>query len=110
MELRSWLGLGLIISLMVVSWFYVKSERLEAELVVCVAKNEQAEANSAGLVKELGKLKESIESSAVIYDSNIKTYEEALKSIKENVKYVEVKSDECKDIKVILDDIRSNGY
>ena len=31
-------------------------------------------------------------------------------SIKENVKYVEVKSDECKDIKAILDDISSNGY
>lgn len=110
MELRSWLGLGLITSLMVVSWFYAKSERLEAELVVSTAKNSQVEANNIGLVKELGKLKESIENNAVTYDSNIKTYEEALKNIKENVKYVEVKSDECKDIKVILDDIRSNGY
>ena len=105
-------ALGVIIGIlsMFLIWFYTETKELKAELIITKNERDMAKANSAGLVKELGKLKESIESNAVIYDRNIKAYEEALKSIKENVNYVEVKSDECKDIKAILDDISSNGY
>ena len=105
-------ALGILIGIlsMFLIWFYTETKELKAELVITKNERDIVKASSAGIVKELEKLKESIESSTIIYDSNIKTYEEALKSIKENVKYVEVKSDECKDIKVILDDIRSNGY
>ena len=31
-------------------------------------------------------------------------------NIKKEVKYIEVKTDDCKDDKNILDDIRNNGY
>ena len=37
-------------------------------------------------------------------------YEEDMKNIKKEVKYIEVKTDDCKDVKNILDDIRNNGY
>ena len=110
MEINWYLSIVIGICAIIAVWFYAKSSRLEAELVVANASKSQTEANYNAVHKELELVKKVIEKNKADYDTNMSNYEEAMKNIKKEVKYIEVKTDDCKDIKNILDDIRSNGY
>ena len=110
MGINQYLFVCIVICSIVAVWFYVKSSKLEAELVVVNASKSQTEANYNAVHKELELVKKVIDKNKVDYETNIANYQAAMKNIKKEVKYVEVKTDDCKDIKNILDDIRDNGY
>ena len=110
MGIKGYLSIVIGICAMIAVWFYAKSNKLEAELVVANASKSQTEANYNAVHKELELVKKAIDKNKVDYETNIASYEEAMKNIKKEVKYIEVKTDDCKDIKNILDNIRSNGY
>ena len=110
MGINGYLSVCIAICSIVAVWFYIKSNKLEAELVVVNASKNQTEANYNAVHKELELVKKAIEKNKADYETNMASYEEAMKNIKKEVKYIEVKTDDCKDIKNILDDIRSNGY
>lgn len=110
MGINGYLSIVIGICAIIAVWFYAKSSRLEAELVVANASKSQTEANYNAVHKELELVKSAIEKNKADYETNISNYEEAMKNIKKEVKYIEVKTDDCKDVKNILDDIRNNGY
>ena len=110
MGINGYLTICIAICAIIAMWFYTKSNKLEAELVVANASKSQTEANYNAVHKELELVKKVIDKNKVDYETNIASYEEAMKNVKKEVKYIEVKTDDCKDIKNILDDIRSNGY
>ena len=110
MEINGYLSILIGICAIIAVWFYAKSNRLEAELVVANASKSQTEANYNAVHKELELVKKAIEKNKADYETNMASYEEAMKNIKKEVKYIEVKTDDCKDVKNILDDIRNNGY
>lgn len=110
MKISGYLSICIAICTIIAVWFYAKSSKLEAELVMTTASKSQIEANYNAVHKELESVKKDIDKNKVDYETNIANYEEAMKNIKKEVKYIEVKTDDCKDIKNILDDIRSNGY
>ena len=110
MGINGYLSIVIGICAMIAVWFYAKSNKLEAELVVSNASKSQTEANYNAVHKELELVKKAIDKNKVDYETNIASYEEAMKNVKKEVKYIEVKTDDCKDIKNILDNIRSNGY
>lgn len=110
MGINGYLSIVIAICSIVAMWFYAKSSRLEAELVVANASKSQIEANYNAVHKELELVKKTIEKNKADYETNMSNYEEAMKNIKKEVKYIEVKTDDCKDVKNILDDIRNNGY
>ena len=110
MGINGYLSIVIGICAIIAVWFYAKSSKLEAELVVANASKSQTEANYNAVHKELESVKKAIDKNKVDYEINIASYEEAMKNVKKEVKYVEVKTDDCKDIKNILDNIRSNGY
>ena len=110
MGINGYLSIVIGICVIIAVWFYAKSSRLEAELVVANASKSQTEANYNAIHKELELVKKAIEKNKADYETNMSNYEEAMKNIKKEVKYIEVKTDDCKDVKNILDDIRNNGY
>lgn len=110
MGINGYLSIVIAICSIVAMWFYAKSSRLEAELVVTNSSKSQTEANYNAVHKELELVKKAIEKNKADYETNMSNYEEAMKNIKKEVKYIEVKTDDCKDVKNILDDIRNNGY
>ena len=110
MGINGYLSIVIGICAIIAVWFYAKSSKLEAELVVAHASKSQTEANYNAVHKELELVKKAIEKNKADYETNMSNYEDAMKNIKKEVKYIEVKTDDCKDIKNILDDIRSNGY
>ena len=110
MGINGYLSVCIAICSIVAVWFYIKSNKLEAELVVVNASKSQTEANYNAVHKELELVKKVIDKNKVDYETNIANYEAAMKNVKKEVKYIEVKTDDCKDIKNILDDIRNNGY
>ena len=110
MVINGYLTIYIAICAIIAMWFYTKSNKLEAELVVVNASKSQTEANYNAVHKELELVKKAIEKNKADYESNMSNYEEAMKNIKKEVKYIEVKTDDCKDVKNILDDIRNNGY
>jgi signal recognition particle receptor subunit beta len=110
MGINGYLSIAIGICAIIAMWFYAKSNKLEAELVVANASKSQTEANYNAVHKELESVKKVIDKNKVDYETNIASYEKAMKNVRKEVKYIEVKTDDCKDIKNILDDIRSNGY
>lgn len=110
MGINGYLTIYIAICAIIAMWFYTKSNKLEAELVVANASKSQTEANYNAVHKELELVKKAIEKNKADYETNMSNYEEAMKNIKKEVKYIEVKTDDCKDVKNILDDIRNNGY
>lgn len=110
MGINGYLSIVIAICSIVAMWFYAKSSRLESELVVANASKSQTEANYNAVHKELELVKKVIDKNKLDYETNIANYEAAMKNIKKEVKYIEVKTDDCKDIKNILDDVRDNGY
>ena len=110
MGINGYLSIVIGICAIIAMWFYAKSSKLEAELVVAHASKSQTEANYNAVHKELELVKKAIEKNKADYETNMSNYEETMKNIKKEVKYIEVKTDDCKDVKNILDDIRSNGY
>ena len=110
MGINGYLFVCIAVCSIVAAWFYIKSNKLEAELVVVNSSKSQTEANYNAVHKELELVKKSIEKNKADYETNMSNYEEAMKNIKKEVKYIEVKTDDCKDVKNILDDIRNNGY
>ena len=89
---------------------YVKSVELESELVILEASKSQLQANNDGLIDSLNKASDTAQKNKVDYETKMKEYEAKVKETKSTIKYVEVKSNECEDIKRILDDVRNNGY
>lgn len=110
MGINGYLSIIIAVCVIIAVWFYAKSSKLEAELVVANASKSQMKANYDAVHKELEKVKKDMGKNKVDYETNIANYEEAMKNIKKGIKYIEVKTNDCKDIKNILDDIRSNGY
>lgn len=107
-----------ILSLLGVSYFQTKeykSEIVELRLEVAdtVLKLSHAEANSVTLRGAIAMQNDEISKWKVERDNTVEAYNELLQkpeAVRFKTKYVEVQSDDCKDIKLILDDIRTNGF
>lgn len=106
---KVYIALLVVWSILLVN-YYVKSVELESELAVLAASKSQLKANNDGLIDSLNKASDIAQKNKVDYETKMKEYEAKVKETKSTIKYVEVKSNECEDIKRILDDIRNSGY
>ena len=107
-----------ILSLLGVSYYQTegyKSEivELRAEVADRVLKLSAAEANSVTLRSAIASQNDEVSKWKVERDNTVEAYNELLQkpeAVRFKTKYVEVQSDDCKDIKLILDDVRINGF
>ena len=105
-------ALGVIIGIltMLLTWFYVETKELKAELSITKNERDIAKANSSAFEKSLEELSKEVLKKEVDFKKNMEKHKKYVDEMEKTMKYAEVKSNECKDIKLILDDIRSNGY
>ena len=105
-------ALGVIIGILatLLIWFYMETKDLKAELVITKNEREIAKANSEAYEKSLNELTKEVKQKEVDFKNNMDKHKKYVADMEKTIRYKEVKSNECKDIKAILDDIRSNGY
>lgn len=98
----------LIVALLVFRVVYLKSklEKTESEKIELSYKLAQETRNNLTLKNNIELQNKALKQIEVDYNNKIKEFE----NYKPQIKYIEVKSDECKDIKLILDDIRSSSF
>ncbi len=97
MKLNLILGVVIITLLVVLKHYYDKNKELENTIKISNANYSVIEASLKKSNKELDLLK-------VEYDKNLKEYYDSISNPKVIIK--EIKSNECEDIKSILDDVR----
>ena len=98
MKLNLILGVVIIITLLVVlKHYYDKNKELENTIKI-------SNANYSGIEASLKKSNKELDLLKVEYDENLKEYYESISNPKVIIK--EIKSNECEDIKSILDDVR----
>lgn len=97
MKLNLILGVVITTLLIVLKHYYDKTKELENTIKISNANYSVVEATLKKSNKELDLLK-------VEYDKNLKEYYESISNPKVIIK--EIKSNECEDIKSILDDVR----
>ena len=83
-----------------------KREKTESEKIELSYKLAQETRNNLTLKNSIELQNKALKQIEVDYNNKIKEFE----NYKPQIKYIEVKSDECKDIKLILDDIRSSSF
>lgn len=105
---KALVGLSVVVFLMVlIASFYInKSISLEGKLKITKLELSVEKANNVGLKSALDELNKKIEANALEYEKNIEEYNQMI----EGLKPTEVKSNECEDIKSMLDIIRNTGY
>ena len=88
--------------------FYLeyKLEKTESEKIELSYKLAQETRNNLTLKNNIELQNKALKQIEVDYNNKIKEFE----NYKPQIKYIEVKSDECKDIKLILDDIRNSSF
>lgn len=97
MKLNLILGAVIIITLLVLKNYYDKNKELENTIKISNVNYSVIEASLKKSNDELDLLK-------VEYDKNLKEYYDSISNPKVIIK--EIKSNECEDIKSILDDVR----
>lgn len=104
--------LGILIGILTILliWFYMETKVLKAELSIIKNERDIAKANSDAYEKSLKELSKEVLQKEVDFKNNMDRHKKYVKEMEKTIRYAEVKSNECKDIKLILDDIRSNGY
>lgn len=86
-----------------------KIEYIEQSLKTCELKKQDETRNNFTLQEVINDLNNQFIKNSVNYEARIKKFKDEKNEIL-GINYKEVKSDDCKDIKLILDDIRINGY
>ena len=84
-----------------------KVENLQKDIIIAEAETQQEQANNKVQKAEIDKQNTIIESNRTSYEENVKKFEEWRKKPIYRTIIKEVKSDECKDIKNMLDSIRN---
>ena len=104
--------LGVIIGILatLLIWFYMETKVLKAELSITKNERQIAKANSEAYEKSLKELTKEVLQKEVDFKNNMNKHKKYVNEMEKTIRHAEVKSNECKDIKLILDDIRSNGY
>lgn len=97
MKLNLILGVVIITLLVVLKHYYDKNKELENTIKI-------SNANYSGIEASLNKSNKELDLLKVEYDKNLKEYYESISNPKVIIK--EIKSNECEDIKSILDDVR----
>lgn len=97
MKLNLILGVVIITLLVVLKHYYDKNKELENTIKI-------SNANYSGIEASLNKSNKELDLLKVEYDENLKEYYESISNPKVIIK--EIKSNECEDIKSILDDVR----
>ena len=97
MKLNLILGVVIITLLFVLKYYYNKTKELESTIKILNSNYSVIEASLKKSNDELDLLK-------VEYDKNLKEYYDSISNPKVIIK--EIKSNECEDIKSILDDVR----
>ncbi|MFX4209278.1 hypothetical protein ACOL28_03675 [Aliarcobacter butzleri] len=97
-----------IVAYLILKAFYLeyKLEKTESEKIALSYKLAQETRNNITLKNSLEVQNKALEKIEVDYNNKIKEFE----NFKPQIKYIEVKSDECKDIKLIIDDIRNSSF
>lgn len=88
------------------SYLERKLEKTESEKIELSYKLAQETRNNLTLKNSIELQNKALESIKADYSNKLKEFE----NYKPQIKYIEVKSDECKDIKLILDDIRNSSF
>lgn len=90
--------------------YYIESNKLKSENYVLNVLKDKSKAEQEVLRNSLVSLSESIKKNEIDSKNKELEYNENMKKIRQEFKNKEVKSDDCKDIKTELDNIRTNGY
>lgn len=97
MKLNLILGAVIITLLVVLKYYYDKNKELESTIKI-------SKANYSVVEAYLKKSNDELDLLRVEYDKNLKEYYDSISNPKVIIK--EIKSNECEDIKSILDDVR----
>ena len=103
------IGYCIIVSI-IAGVYYIESNKLESENYVLTVLKDKSKTEQESLRNSLFELSESIKKNEIDSKNKEIEYNENMKKIRQEFKSKEVKSDDCKDIKTELDDIRTNGY
>lgn len=90
--------------------YYIESNKLKSENYVLTVLKDKSKAEQEELRNSLVSLSESIKQNEIDSKNKEIEYNENMKKIRQEFKSKEVKSDDCKDIKTELDNIRTNSY
>lgn len=85
-------------------------DSLRTDLIEANIETQQEKANNRVLNAEISKQNTLIEQNKIDYDSKVKEFENWKKEPIYRTIIKEVKSDECEDIKSMLDDIRNSAF
>ena len=110
--------IAMVAALLIMIGQYIKIQGLKADLAEEQTARVVAEANVASLRGAVENQNAKIKSIEVDRDKNLTRYEELKKQpekvryrvIYEHISKLDTKSDECEDIKELLDEIRKAGY
>ena len=116
-EYKVYAVIGVVVS-SILLWQYVTIERLEAELTSTRADLAVKESSIVGLKAKIEKQNDEVDRLAIDLQNRTDAYTKLLdqpekvryRVVYETVESIGVKSDECEDIKKLIDDIRSAGY
>ena len=103
------IGYCIIVSI-IAGVYYIESNKLKSENYVLNVLKDKFKAEQEELRNSLVSLSESIKQNEIDSKNKELEYNENMKKIRQEFKNKEVKSDDCKDIKTELDNIRTNGY
>ncbi len=97
---------------LLVGWWFTgdhyrgRVEQLQSDVTTCIDNNHQLEQSVTKQNNAILALRIAANQRAVDYAQLIAAPEKE----RFNIRYVEIKSDECTDVKTILDDIRATGF
>ncbi|MCG3684099.1 hypothetical protein [Aliarcobacter butzleri] len=86
-----------------------KIVKLENELKTCILEKQNEETNNQTLHNVITDLNNQTLKDSIDYEKRLKKFKDEKDEIL-GINYKNVRSDDCEDIKLILDDIRTNGY
>lgn len=86
-----------------------KIVKLENELKTCILEKQNEETNNQTLHNVITDLNNQTIKDSIDYEKRLKKFKDEKDEIL-GINYKNVRSDDCEDIKLILDDIRTNGY
>ena len=86
-----------------------KIVKLENELKTCILEKQNEETNNQTLHNVITDLNNQTLKDSIDYEERLKKFKDEKDEIL-GINYKNIRSDDCEDIKLILDDIRINGY